>query len=84
MFIKHKMFVDVCIEVQSVQQDAGSLTIHGCFWNLGQVNSFCIGEPIKLTIFRDKIADWQQLTDVKDEKALRGANWQPLEIISQR
>ena len=74
MFIKHSLFTDVCIEVQSLQKRADEILIHGCFWKDNQP----MQEPIKLTIYSEKIADWQQCVELSG--ALGDATWAPLSV----
>lgn len=78
MFVKHINFMDVCIEVQSMQRHPnGTTTLHGLFWNMGAAESWPIGDFVKLTITRDTAQNWQQLTEPASV-CLRDGPWSPL------
>lgn len=54
LFIKHKAFMDVCIEIDHFMEDG---KIVGRFWNMGQTKPYPLGSRITLEL-KDK-ADWQ-------------------------
>lgn len=78
MFLKHKQFMDVCIEVRSLTKNKdGALKIYGTFWNLGQSGtSFPIGEDVRLKIDEEAAPNWEQCLDGCEN--LREAKWLPL------
>lgn len=75
MFIKHKKFTDVCIEVRHEKRGAdGTNTFYGCFWNLGQTDkSFCIDVETKVKIARDEASNWLVCLEGKED--LKQAEW---------
>lgn len=67
LFIKHVAFMDVCIEVDHINEDG---TIVGRFWNMGQTKPYELGARVSLKIKDNK--DWQ--VSIKPE---RGGIWRP-------
>lgn len=74
MFIKHDMFMDVCIEVRSVANTKDGLKLYGSFWGIGQDNkSFPIGGDIRLRIDEDNYLSWKICVDSGED--LRIGPW---------
>ncbi len=76
-FIKHKKFIDICINITYMDTNNSSLIIHGIFWNLGFVESFNIGKKVNLNIINKN--EWLILSDkgMKD-KCFRYSKWSEL------
>lgn len=81
MFIKHKQFMDVCIEVRNILPSAhGGFKLYGCFWNMGQgAGPFCINEEVRVNIADP--AAWDMCNQAGPDGSLReGALWEPLKL----
>lgn len=72
LFIRHKKFLDVCIEVDQIQGNK----VTGRYWNMGQTAPYemgaranvtieCIEDWLINTVPNRNDGDWQEL-DVKD------------------
>lgn len=69
IFIKHKRFMDVCVEVKKCYDYGHGIKIVGIWWNLGQVKSYRIGYKAFFNIAKIKIdnkrrtilSDWERV-----------------------
>lgn len=84
--IKHKAFVDVCIQLTFVDNDPeeDSVIIHGIWFNQGQTESFLIntkqypfGIPCYFTLKRKQLNNWFKCME-PTAKFLRKATWESI------
>jgi len=80
MFIRHELFMDVAIEVQSVRKELdGTAVVHGVFWNMGAATSSPMGIPLKLKIPTKNYPAWLMCVDYNGE-FLRTSEWKELSL----
>lgn len=84
--IKHKAFIDVCIQVTFLDNDPeeDEVIIHGIWFNQGQIESYLInteeypfGVPCYFKINRKNLDKWFKCTE-PTAKFLREATWESL------
>jgi hypothetical protein len=76
LYLKHKLYRDVCIQVIRAGWYGGRLKGRGQFINLGCERSWPMGIPTKFEMTREELGhDW--LWADKDETFLREARWRP-------
>lgn len=78
-FIKHKRYMDVCIQVLTEREFERSndkfLLIQGWFWNLGQNTSFNIGQWANIEIELKDHRDWLEFETDNVSGCLRDVDW---------
>jgi hypothetical protein len=90
-FIKHKSFMDVCLEVKKVYDYGHGIEVSGIWWNLAYVNSFCINERQKINIAKTKesikpesqrttdLSEWEVLSkECRTDNCFRYSSWFPI------
>lgn len=75
-FIKHKLYKDVCFRVLYCVAKEYKTEFKIEWWNLGYVNSYCMGLRQFIDISYDDYSNWLYTTDMVN--CLRDANWQKL------
>lgn len=78
-FIKHKRYLDVCIQSlveKEIERDGDKyLLVQGWFWNMGFNKSFNIGEWANVEIKLDGPRDWLEFETPKVTQCLRDVDW---------
>jgi len=78
MFLKHKKFKDVCIQLYNYNLENSNITIYGQYWNLGTKVSHRIGEYIAYNMDTFKLQDeWEMWINPEPARLpkLRDVNW---------
>lgn len=76
MFLKHKLYKDVCFQVLSSVSVRDRIKLKVLWWNLGYVNSYCMGIKQHTEIYRFDYCNWLCTNDMVS--CLRNANWKEL------
>ncbi len=74
IFIKHKRYRDICIQIIKAGWYDGYLRGRGTFWNRGYENSWPLPLPTKFKLSREELADWEW-APASAKNNLRTAEW---------
>ena len=73
IFIKHEKYKDVCCHVLKSFYTGTRYKLKIQWWNLGYVNSWCMGYTQNIEIEDSDLSNWLYTTDMISY--LRNANW---------
>lgn len=83
LFLKHKKFKDVCIQLFNYNIDNSTITLYGEYWNMGVNKSHRIGEYIAYNTDLIKLEnEWEMLDNPESSTLphLRNANWSKIDF----
>lgn len=85
-FIKHKRYMDICLEIKSCHDYGHGIEIKVEAWNMGFVDSFPLGIKFRVNIAKTEkdikessgrntqLSEWQRLSD-RTAKCFRNCEW---------
>lgn len=90
MFLRHKNFMDVCLQIQKpvILTQSKALKIRAIFWNMAFVESFFLHIKKSFRIERKDYSDWLfystgQFEYFTVKPSLRNAEWRELNDLTK-
>ena len=83
MFLKHKKFKDVCVQLYNYEITDKTITLYGEYWNVGINVSHRIGEYVSYNLSLKKFYnEWDMCINLEKGRLpkLRNANWMVIDF----